>query len=208
MSVITIEAKKREETGRRNIKKMRSNGVVPGVFYRAGEDAVSVVFDEKNLSQFLNHAHGLVDLKVEGEKNPLKCVLKEVQYHPVTERVLHVDFLGVNMSKTMRIMVPINLKGEARGVKLGGMLQQPLRELSIECFPEHLPDQIEIDITNLAIGKSIQVKDLNYENVRILNDPNDAIALVELTRGALSQIDSESETAEPVESEESDESAE
>ncbi|MCB0286207.1 MAG: 50S ribosomal protein L25 [Calditrichaeota bacterium] len=208
MSVITIEAKKREETGRRNNKKMRSNGVVPGVFYRAGEDAVSVVFDEKNLSQFLNHAHGLVDLKVEGEKSPLKCVLKEVQYHPVTERVLHVDFLGVNMSKTMRIMVPINLKGEARGVKLGGMLQQPLRELSIECFPEHLPDQIEIDITNLAIGKSIQVKDLNYENVRILNDPNDAIALVELTRGALSQIDSESEAAEPVESEESDESAE
>ena len=208
MSVITIEAKKREETGRRNNKKMRSNGVVPGVFYRAGEDAVSVVFDEKNLSEFLNHAHGLVDLKVEGEKSPLKCVLKEVQYHPVTERVLHVDFLGVNMSKTMRIMVPINLKGEARGVKLGGMLQQPLRELSIECFPEHLPDQIEIDITNLAIGKSIQVKDLNYENVRILNDPSDAIALVELTRGALSQMDSESETAEAVESEESDESAE
>ena len=182
MSVVAIEAKKRETSGSRKARSMRREGIVPGVIYSEGKEAVSLAFDFRELSYFLYHAHGLVDLKIEGEKAVQKCVLKEVHYHPVTESVMHVDFYGVNMSETLQISVPINLVGTPEGLKMGGILEQTLRELRIECLPADIPDGFEVDISGLELGDTMHVSNLSFENITILNDESEAIAQVRLPR--------------------------
>ncbi len=196
MAIVGIEAKKREVLGARNVKKIRQQGVVPGVFYMAGKEVVHLAFDNKSLKHFLYHGRGLVDLNIDGEKSARKCVLKSVQYHPVTEDVLHVDFLGVKMGEKFQLAVPVVLTGEPVGEKSGGILQLILRELQIECLPKDIPNQIEIDVSHLDIGDTLFVKDLALENLTILTDPNEAIANVDVTRSALSEMDEAGEEGE------------
>jgi len=195
MSIVGIEAKKRTAFGKRDVKKIRQVGAVPGIFYISGEETVHLAFDNKGLSQFLNRGHGLVDLNIDGEKSARKCVLKSVQYHPVTEDVLHVDFLGVKMGEKLQLAVPVVLTGEPVGEKTGGILQLILRELQIECLPKDIPNQIEIDVSHLDIGDTLFVKDLKLENLTILTDPSEAVANVDVTRSALSELDEAGEEA-------------
>ena len=179
---VVIEARKRELIGKKSSKKLRKMGLVPGVFYEKGKPAVHLAFDIKALQYFMSHAHGLVDIKIEGKKEPLKCVLKDVQYHPVTDEVIHVDFQGVTMGEKISVTVPLVLRGTPRGVKEGGLLEHMIRELEIECLPKHLPEQLEIDVSHLKIGDALHVKDLSFENIRILDDPNEVILVIEAPR--------------------------
>ncbi|NOX36929.1 MAG: 50S ribosomal protein L25 [Calditrichaeota bacterium] len=179
---VVIEARKRDLVGKKSSKKLRQKGLVPGVFYEKGKPAVHLVFDKKALQYFMSHAHGLVDIKIEGKKEPLKCVLKDVQYHPVTDEVIHVDFQGVTMGEKISVTVPLVLRGTPQGVKEGGLLEHMIRELEIECLPKHLPEQLEIDVSNLKIGDALHVKDLSFENIRILDDPNEVILVIEAPR--------------------------
>lgn len=201
MSVVGIEATKRESSGTKNARAMRRDGKVPGNFYTAGKEAISLVFDTREMSYFLNHGHGLVDLKVEGEKSVRKCVLQEVQYDPVTEDVLHVDFLGVKMGEKMQLTVPLSFAGNPVGVRHGGLLQEVLRELNIECLPKDIPDVIEVDVSELEIGDSIHISDLSFPNITILNDPNDAVAMVIMPRVV---VEAEEEEEAEIDGEEQD----
>lgn len=200
MATVMIEARKRDKSGTRNARQYRREGLVPGVFYIDGKEAVQLLFDAKNLSNFLNHTRGLVELEIAGEKAARECVLKEVQYHPVTDEPLHVDFLGVKMDEKIEIQVPLILKGTPEGVKTGGMLEHLVRQLTIECFPGNIPNVLEVDVSGLAVGKSVRVGDLKYENITILNDPNETVALVELPKAAISELEEmpqEAEITEP-----------
>ncbi|RMF61341.1 MAG: 50S ribosomal protein L25 [Calditrichaeota bacterium] len=181
-----IEAKRREQFGSRFARRFRRQGLIPAVFYFRGDDALSLLLDSKQITQFLGHTHGLIDLQIEGEKSPRKCVVKDVQYDPLTDQVVHVDFLGITMGEKIEVTVQLKLIGTPVGVKQGGILEHLTRELEIECFPRHLPDHLEVDVSELNVGDSIQVKDLNFENITILNDPNETIALVELPKAAIS----------------------
>ncbi len=189
MSIVGIEATTRDIQGKKELKSMRQQGRVPGVFYMNGETAVPLAFDNKSLKYFLHHSHGLVDLNIDGEKNVRKCVLKSVQYHPVTEDVVHVDFMGVNMGEKLQLAVPIMLTGEPVGLKTGGVLQAILRELHIECLPKDIPNQIELDVSALDVGDTLFVRDVDLENFTILNDPSEAIANVDVTKSALSELE-------------------
>ncbi len=200
MATVVIEARKRDKSGTRNARQYRREGQVPGVFYIDGKEAVQLLFDAKNLSNFLNHTRGLVELDIAGEKTARECVLKEVQYHPVTDEPLHVDFLGVKMDEKIEIQVPLVLKGTPEGVKTGGMLEHLVRQLTIECFPGYIPNVLEVDVSSLVVGKSVRVGDLKYENITILNDPNETVALVELPKAAISELEEmpqEAEITEP-----------
>ncbi|MGH1363555.1 MAG: 50S ribosomal protein L25 [Calditrichia bacterium] len=177
-----VIAQVREERGRRLIGRMRRAGRVPGVFYLHGEDPVALAFDAKTLSYFISHNRGLLDLQIEGEKAARKVVLKDVQYDPITENVLHVDFMGVVMGEKMTVMVALSLIGEPVGVKNGGRLASPIRELEVECLPKDIPEVLEVDISGLEIGDSIHIDELSFADVTILADGRDLVASVEMPR--------------------------
>ncbi len=179
---VLIKARKRALVGKKSSKRLRRNGLVPGVFYEKGKPALHLTFDKKDLQYFLSHTHGLVDIHIEGNQKPLKCVLKDVQYHPVTDEVVHVDFQGVTMGEKIAVTVPLVLRGTPKGVKEGGLLEHMIRELEIECLPSHLPEQLEIDVSGFKIGDALHVKDLSFENIRILDDPHEVILVIEAPR--------------------------
>ncbi len=174
-----IEATLREERGKEKAKKLRKQGFIPGVFYEKGKEAIPLAFNGKDLQKFLGESHAIVEIKVKGKKRNLKAIIKDIQTHPLTDEVIHVDFQGVTMSEKLTAVVPVVLKGTPQGVKLGGMLEHLIRELEIECYPKDLPEKLEIDVSGLNVGDSIHVSDLKFENIRILDDPSETIAVVE-----------------------------
>lgn len=198
-----IEAKKRTKTGKSSARQYRREGYVPGIYYAHGEPAIPVLFEEKMLRHFVGGSHALVDLKIEGEKSPHTCILKEIQQDPVSGKVLHVDFQGVKMGEKIVVTVPVVLTGTPAGVKEGGILEHMIRELEIECFPRDLPETLEVDVSQLKIGDAIHVKDLTFKNIRILDDPEETILVIEAPRVAEEVAAEEelSEFAEPQEPE-------
>jgi large subunit ribosomal protein L25 len=134
-------------------------------------------------------------LEIEGEKQAKKCVIKEIQRDPVTGNFLHVDFLGVKMGEKIIVNVPLVLKGTAPGIKAGGIVEHLFRELEIECFPRHLPERLEVDVSTMEIGDSIHIKDLAFENIQIIDDPDETVVILEAPRVI------EEEAAEEVEEE-------
>lgn len=193
-----IEAKRRDAVGKKNSKKHRNEGLTPGVYYFHGNEAVPILLDSLKLTQFLTGHRGLIDLKIEGEKEPLKCFLKEYQVDPVTDIPIHIDFQGVKMGEKMIVGVPVVLRGTPAGVKAGGIMEHITRELEIECLPSHLPEILEVDVSQLNIGDSIHIKELNFANIRILDDPEETVVLVEAPRIVVEEeVVEEEEMAEP-----------
>ncbi len=174
-----IEATLREERGKEKAKKLRKQGLIPGVFYEKGKEAIPLTFNGKDLQKFLGERHAIVEIKVKGKKRNLKAIIKDIQTNPITDEVMHVDFQGVTMSEKLTAVVPVVLVGTPKGVKLGGMLEHLIRELEVECYPKDLPEKLEIDVSDLEVGDSIHVSDLKFENLRILDDPSETIAVVE-----------------------------
>lgn len=191
-----IKALKREKTGKSAVRQYRRQGYVPGVYYSHGEEAIPLLFEEKMLRHFVGGSHALLDLQIEGTKKPLKCILKEIQQDPVSGKVLHVDFQGVKMGEKIVVTVPVVLTGTPAGVKEGGILEHMIRELEIECFPRDLPETLEIDVSNLKIGEAIHVKDLQFENIRILDEPDETILVIEAPRVAEEVVAEEEEVSE------------
>jgi large subunit ribosomal protein L25 len=193
-----IEAKKRDAVGKKNTKKQRNEGLTPAVYYFHGSEATPLLLDSLKLTQFLTGHRGLIDLKIEGEKEPLKCFLKDYQVDPVTDVPIHVDFQGVKMGEKITVSVPVILRGTPAGVKAGGIMEHITRELEIECLPSHLPEILEVDVSQLNIGDSIHIEELNFENIRILDDPDETVVLVEAPRIVVEEeVVTEEEMAEP-----------
>ena len=166
---IELKADARTETGKDAVKRLRMKDVVPAVVYGAKEqasdrtpNAMNIAVSRPELARVLHHVRGanvLVNLQVaEGGamKNRL-TLIKEVQYHPVTDQILHVDFHEVSATQKLRTTVPVQAVGEPIGAKEGGVLEFVMRELRVECSPKDLPEVIEINVEKLAIGQSIQV---------------------------------------------------
>ncbi|HQF43892.1 MAG TPA: 50S ribosomal protein L25, partial [Ignavibacteriaceae bacterium] len=119
----------------------------------------------------------LITLNVDKE-NEFECIIKDVQFDPVTDRIVHVDFLGLQKDEKIQLEIPVQLVGSAIGIKEGGVLQHILYKILIECLPSNIPAHIEIDITNLKLGQAIHVSDLSSEKYTILNSPESMIASV------------------------------
>jgi large subunit ribosomal protein L25 len=173
----------RHEQGKGVARKLRAAGKVPGVVYGSGAEPRPVVLDGKMFELLVRAGghHGLIDLSFEGGAEPIKALVREIQVHPVSRAVEHVDLQQVSMRERIRIEVPIVLVGKPEGVKThGGILEHNLRNVEVECLPGDIPEQIEIDVSQLNIGQALHVSDLSIPKVVILAHAETAIATVSL----------------------------
>ncbi len=177
MEEIVLEAELREGKGRANSKDLRESGYLPAVVYFHGKDALSVKVSRSLLLKLV-HQHRLesviINLKIKDDKKAKgrSCLVKEIQYDPVREDIIHIDFNEISLTEAIKVNVPISTKGEAIGVKQeGGSLEHLLWEIEVECLPTNIPKDIQVDITALKLGDAIHVKDIIFpEGVKPLND--------------------------------------
>jgi large subunit ribosomal protein L25 len=164
-----LEASERKTGGTKSSKKvLRKSGRIPGVFYARNIKPVPIDVAENAIKPLVFTAEAnLINLKVNNEE--FDCIVKDVQFDPVTDRIVHFDLLGLTSGEKFTLEVPLLVKGSAIGVKDGGVLQQHLHKLEIECLPSDIPQHLEVEVTELKIGDSIHVNDLHFENIEILN---------------------------------------
>jgi large subunit ribosomal protein L25 len=195
MKSITINGSKRESVGKKATKALRNAGEVPCVLY-GGDQPVHFSATELAFSQlvYTPNAHTVVIALDSGET--LNAVLQDIQFHPVTDRILHVDFYQLFEDKEIAMNIPVRLKGNSRGVKNGGVLRKNNRKLRVKALPSDLPDTIEIDITPIKIGGKVYVGDLDQENYRFLHTDNTVVCQVKTARTAIAEDDDEDELEE------------
>ena len=181
MKHFELKGQLRQVGNKAAIKAIRAQGLVPCNLYGLGLENVLFTVDAKDLKG-LTHtpASFIVDLVLDGKK--YTAVVHELQFHPIEDVCLHVDFLQVNEEKPIAITVPLNITGHAAGVQAGGKFVKNVRELRISALMKNLPDQLDIDITKLGIGENIVAGDLQFENVTILNPKSTIICGVKATR--------------------------
>ncbi len=187
---IQLKVQKRE-TGKQQSKKHRREGMVPGVFYLkevkkqdGGSEewkniSIPIVTSPLALRSVVYTSEmKIVDLFIEGEDKPRECILKDVDFDPITDQITHFDMLGIRRGFKMTFEIPIILKGTPAGVKDGGVIQHSLHKVLVECMPKDLPNVIEVDISHLNIGNSIYLKEIELENVEILASSESVIVSV------------------------------
>jgi large subunit ribosomal protein L25 len=177
----TLEAQPRTPGNKNEARRVRQGGKIPAVVYGAGQDSVSVAVDPRQVSRILHSETGhntIFDLTLDGSKT--KAMIVDWQYEPIKGKLLHIDVKRIAMDRKLAVMVPITLKGEAVGVKQqGGILEQMLREVEVECLPQDIPSHIDVDVTELVFGKVLRVSDLPHnEKVKYLTDENQPVAHV------------------------------
>ena len=179
MKQISLTASPRQETGKGAARRVRAQGMIPGIVYGPTVAPINVAVTEADLRTAMRAQSGgisILDLDVAGTKQ--KVLLREVQRDPVTSHVVHVDFHAISMDKPINISVPINFVGSPIGMKEGGIQQIIMRELDISCLPANIPEHVEVDVTNLAIGESIHVRDLNIPDVEILAEERRTVVVI------------------------------
>ncbi len=186
MKNISLKATKRTEISKKSNKKFRKVGQIPGVLYGQDHENINFFISEKELRNLIytNKVY-FIDLDIDGQV--YKCIKKETQFHPVTDKILHIDLIKINEDKPVKIFVPVKLHGFAKGVQSGGNLYKMKRYLKLKALMQFIPDELEIDVTDLELGKSIKVSDIKLENIEILEPTSDVIASVKLTRAAMSE---------------------
>jgi large subunit ribosomal protein L25 len=184
MERIKIKVDIRDVKGKEKAKKIRKNGFVPAIVYARGTNTILSIppASLKQLRSMHFSESTIIDMEMgEGKgAETIHVLLKDIQFHPLTEAVSHIDFLKVSLEDKIRVRVPIILKGEAKGVKdEGGILEQVLRDLELEGLPLEIPQKIEIDVSELSIGHSLHVEDLTVAgNLRIVTDPKATVVTV------------------------------
>lgn len=185
MAEVVLKAQLREEAGKKAVRRLRREGKIPGIYYAHDQKNIPLLFDSVELTQILGNESGLIDLKVDNKKVK-KIIIKEMQFDPVTSKLLHIDVMGVKLKEKINIFVPIQLIGEPKGVKdEGGVLNHSLHEIEISCLPLDIPENIKVDVSDLALGDSIHVSDLSVEKAEILVDPDVLVANIAAVRATL-----------------------
>jgi large subunit ribosomal protein L25 len=193
-------AKKRDLKGSANVRRLRNAGTLPGVIYGTGEEPIAVQFDMHDFELVLHHHASetmILDIELEGE-GTISALVKEVQHHPVTGDLLHVDLQKMDAKTTIHVEIPVEPIGEAEGVKMGGTLDQVLHSLNIECLPGDLAETIEVDISGLEIGDVLHAGDLKLpEGFKLLDDPDAVVFSVSGPRSEEEEDDEAADSAEP-----------
>ncbi|MCS6966954.1 MAG: 50S ribosomal protein L25/general stress protein Ctc [Cytophagales bacterium] len=180
MKTLEIVGFKRTELGKKNAKNLRNEGMVPCVMYGAGQQvhfAVPMILFRPLV--YTSDVH-MVELNIEGDIH--KAILQDIQFHPVSEMIMHADFLKLQDHKPVKMNIPVRLKGTAIGVQKGGKLVMKLPKVRVQALPAYLPDYVELDVTNLDLGKSARVRDITTNNFTILTDGQVTVATVAIPR--------------------------
>jgi large subunit ribosomal protein L25 len=178
----TLEAQTREAGTKNHARRVRKEGKIPAVVYGAGKDAQPVTVDPRHVLRILRSDSGhntIFDLALQGGE-PTKAMIVDWQYEPIKGHLLHIDLQRIAMDKVLRVNVPVVLQGVPAGVKTeGGILEQMLREVEIECLPGDIPSHIDVDVSELTFGKVLRVSDLPHnEKLKFLTDANQPVAHV------------------------------
>jgi large subunit ribosomal protein L25 len=178
---LSMQAQMRSDAqrGKNEARRLRKSGRVPAVLYGAKKNAVSISLDPKEIARVLQSESGhntIFELSVDGERT--KAMIVDWQYEPIKGSLMHLDLKRIAMDQRLRVQVPIVLKGEAEGVKTqGGILEQVLREVEIECLPDDIPSHLEAEISHLVFGTVLRVSDLPHgDKLKFLTDPNQTVA--------------------------------
>lgn len=177
----TLAVRPRGERGKNAVRKLRREGFVPAVVYGHGDQtqvlSVSALELSRLLAQFSAETT-IIDLEVDGGPK-VPALIREIQYHSTRPDIVHVDFYRVHAGERLTLDVPVRLHGAPYGVReQSGILQEVLRELSVECLPRDIPEGIDVDVSELRVGESVHVRDLSVPNGRILNDPELVVCVV------------------------------
>ena len=179
MAVVTLNAQKREDLGNSSLKANRKKGNIPGVFYVKGTPSIPIYVKDTVLHPFVFTSEvNIINLKIEGTDNSFNCIVKDVQFDPVTDKPVHFDLLGISEKEKIKLEVPIMLVGSPAGLKDGGILQHPVHRVEVECLPKDIPSHIEVNIDALKIGDSLRVADIQQVNFEILDSPDTTIVAV------------------------------
>ena len=182
MKSISVKGTVREAVGKKDTKKLRAQGLVPGVIY-GGEEPLHFYAPEKEFKSLIYTPNVyLVNLDIDG--TVYQSIIQDSQFHPVKEQLLHVDFLRISDDKTVKIEVPVKVEGFAKGIRNGGKLKLNLRTLKVKGMVKHLPDTININVDDLDVGQSIKVGSLKRDNLEFLNAKAVPVITIMITRAA------------------------
>ena len=180
MKTLEIKATKRADFGKKAAKAFRREGQIPCIMYGGGEE-VAFTVDTKAVKPLIYTPNSyIVELDIDGKIE--KAVMREVQFHPVREQILHIDFYRVQEGKPVAIAIPVRLTGNAEGVKVGGKLALSARKLTVKAMVDQLPDEIVVDVTPLKVGQTIFVGDLQFEGLQFVTPATTAVCAVRVTR--------------------------
>jgi len=181
LQLIELKAQKRE-TGKQISKKIRREGSVPGIYYAKGDNNINFSVPPLSLRPIVYSKEiKLVNLNVDGKEK--KCILKDVKFHPVTDKIIHFDLLGINEEQKLSVEVPVEFSGQPVGVRKGGTFQSVFHKCRITCLPKHLVSTLKVDIANLDVGQSIYLRDLNLEGVEYAIPLDSLVCAVNIPRG-------------------------
>ena len=171
-SYYKLDVTSRQEMRSKAVKALRKKGMIPGVLYFSGEENVNISIEKSVLFHAMQSGQRIFEIDQDGKSQ--YTMIKQLQYHPVTDEVIHVDLLRVRRSEKVTISVPLVLVGDSIGVKEGGVLSQSLNQIEISCFPTDVPEQIELNIEDLELNSAKSVADLeiDIEDVDIVTDPS------------------------------------
>jgi large subunit ribosomal protein L25 len=201
---IRLEVMEREQSGSRDSRRLRKAGMVPGVLYGRGNEPHAICVDQRELRRVLTGSaglHAILDVVLAGQKSTHSSILKDFQVDPIRGKIDHFDLQEVRLDQVIQTSVVVELVGESAGVKVGGVLSQVNREVTVEALPLEVPERIELDISAMGIGDSLRLSDLPArEGVTYLDDPETVLATV--------TVPTRVEEPEPIEGEEEGEEGE
>ena len=178
MEKTKLKASERKDFTKSTVKKFRKEGLIPGVFYSKNNTPIHINVVDRTINPlvFTAKTH-LISLELEGHEE-YECIIKDVQFDPVTDRVIHFDLLGLTKGEKIILEIPVQLIGTPVGVKEGGVIQHVMHKIEVECLPRNIPEHITIDVTGLKLGDSIHIGDLNYEDIEFIDSKESLIVQV------------------------------
>lgn len=191
---IELKAASRDVIGKAN-RRLAADGLIPAVLYGHNVEPTSVAIDRHTFEYLMTHealASTILKVAIDDSSDPVNALVKEIQTHPVTGKVLHIDIFAISMKQKIQTAVPLHLVGDSAGVKEGGTVTQSLVEIEIEALPTDLPDFIEADITELGIGDGLHVVDLTApEGVEIVSDPTLMVVSITIAKVVEEEVEGE-----------------
>lgn len=194
MKLFELNGCVREQLGKKAAKALRAENLIPCELYGQGKNIHFTVKEGDVRKLIYTPDVFVVELTVGDHK--CKAIVQETQFHPISDRVIHMDFLEIDEQKPIVMQVPVRLEGLATGVKAGGKLALSMRKIKVKALWNTIPERLIVNVENLELGKAIQIKNLQFEGMELLNNPGAVVCCVKLTRGARGAQASEEEAAE------------
>jgi large subunit ribosomal protein L25 len=193
MADAALKIEKRSDSGKVKARRLRKTGKIPAIIYGEDQETTSLMLDRHAFEMMLKQHHTLVHLDLDG--TTIDTIVRDIQRHPVSGNILHVDFFTVKKGHKLTLSVSLNYKGTAIGTKTGGIFQSVKNDIEISVLPKDIPNYIEVDISHLEIGDNIRVKDILQDNIEFLDDPEDVICGVQAPR-SIEEVEAEEELEE------------